>query len=211
MRIALSFMKKPDHIFSPKDSLFVICLLTLMSLYSNAQPVQQRNWVDTKVTYSSSAKNAIIITNSLPKGGGSVQHKGKEYQYFIFWTSIYNESPSTVELDMKFPALNFFPSKESHFMVALTKANMTSDKVPAFDYGLTDVPSLLNIASNQLKSLRIKILPKTDYWFYTPVFIHKTKWPVRAGLILNDKKLFYKITAGADTVMVPCGGIKFIQ
>lgn len=204
-------MRKPDHIFYPKDSLFAVCLLTLMALYSNAQPVQKRNWVDTKVTYSSSAKNAIIITNSLPRGGGIVQHKGKEYQYFIFWTSISNESPSTVELDMKFPAINFFPSKESHFMVAFTKANMTLEKLELFDYGLTDVPSLLNSASNQLKNLSNKILPKTDYWFYTPVFIHKTKWPVRAQLIVKDKALLYKITAGADTVIVPCGQIKFIH
>ena len=204
-------MRKPDHIFYPKDSLFVICLLILMALHSNAQPVQQRNWVDTKVTYSASAKNAIIITNSLPKGGGTVQHKGKEYQYFIFWTSIYNESPSTVELNIKFPSVNFFPSKESHFMVAFTKANMTSDKIQSFNYGLTDVPSLLNSASNRLESLSNKILPKTTYLFYTPVFIHKTKWPVRTQLIVKDKALMYKITAGADTVIVPCGGINFIH
>lgn len=204
-------MRKPDQIFYPKYSLFAVCLLTLMALHSDAQSVQQRNWVDTKVTYNSSAKNAIIITNSLPRGGGIVQHKGKEYQYFIFWTSISNETPSTVELDIKFPEINFFPSKESHFMVAFTKANMTLEKLELFDYGLTDVPSLLNSESNRLKSLGNKIVSKTAYWFYTPVFIHKTKWPVRAGLILKDKKLFYKITAGADTVMIPCGGIKFIH
>lgn len=204
-------MRKPDQIFYPNGSFFAVCLLTLMALYADAQSVQQRNWVDTKVTYTTSSKHSIIVTNSLPRGGGTVQHKGKEYQYFIFWTSIHNQSPSTVELDIKFPSVNFFPSKESHFMVAFTKANMTSDKIQAFDYGLTDIPSLLNSESNRLKNLSNKILPKTTYLFYTPVFIHKTKWPVRTQLIVKDKALSYKITAGTDTVIVPCGGIKFIH
>jgi len=204
-------MNKFDAFFYPKCSLFAACLLTLITLHANAQSVQQRNWVDTKVTYTSSTKNSIIITNSLPRGGGLVQHKGKEYNYFVFWTSIKNESPTTLALDIQFPAINFFPSNQSHFMVAFTKANMTSDKVQEFDYGLTDVPSLLNSASNRLKSLSNKILSKTTYLFYTPIFIHKAKWPVRAEFIVKDKKLFYKITAGTDTVMVPCGGINFLN
>lgn len=204
-------MNKFDAFFYPKYSLFAACLLTLITLHSNAQSVQQRNWVDTKVTYTSSTKNSIIITNSLPRGGGLVQHKGKAYHYFVFWTSILNESPSTVALDIQFPAISFFPSNQSHFMVAFTKANMTLDKVQDFDYGLTDVPSLLNSTSNQLKSHSNKILSKTAYLFYTPVFIHKAKWPVRAQLIVKDTALLYKITAGTDTVIVPCGGIKFIN
>jgi tRNA A22 N-methylase len=88
---------------------------------------------------------------------------------------------------------------------------MTYNKVQAFDYGLTNIPSLLNNESNQLKSVRNSILPKKEYLFYIPIFIHKTKWPVRAEFILKDKELFYKITAGADTVMVPCGGINFLN
>lgn len=140
-----------------------------------------------------------------------MQHKGKEYHYFIFWTSIRNESTSTIELDIRFPAINFFPTNESHFMVAFTKANMTSDKLQAFDFGLTDVPSLLNSELNRLKSLHKKILPKTTYSFYTPIFIHKTKWPVRTAFIVKDKTLLYKVKAGTDTVIVSCGGIKFIN
>lgn len=204
-------MNKFDAFFYPKCSLFAACLLTLIALHANAQSVQQRNWVDTKVTYTSYTKNSIIITNSLPRGGGLMQHKGKAYHYFVFWTSLLNESPSTLALDIKFPDINFFPSKESHFMVAFTKANMTLDKVQEFDYGLTDVPSLLSSESNRLKSLSNKILPKTAYLFYTPIFVHKAKWPVRAQLIVKNKALLYKITAGADTVLVPCGGIKFIN
>lgn len=65
-------MNKFDQIFYPECRLFAACLLTLIALHSNAQPVQKRNWVDTKVTYTSSTKNSIIITNSLPRGVGLV-------------------------------------------------------------------------------------------------------------------------------------------
>jgi hypothetical protein len=95
--------------------------------------------------------------------------------------------------------------------VAFTKAKMTFDKVQDFDYGLTDLPSLLHNESNQLMFVKKRILPKKEYLFYIPIFIHKSKWPVRAEFVLKDKKLFYKITAGTDTVMVPCGGINFLN
>jgi len=201
MRILLTFI------------LFLLYLNSSGQLYldSNRQRSPKRDWVNTKVIYTSSTKNATIITNSLPKGGGLVYQKGKEYNYFIFWANIRNESTSPLELQINFPSLNFFNADKSHFIVAFTKAKMTFDKVQDFDYGLTDFPSLLNNESNQLKSVKNSILPKNEYLFYIPIFIHKTKWPVRAEFILKDNKLFYKITAGTDTVMVPCGGINFLN
>jgi hypothetical protein len=175
----------------------------------NGQSVQNRNWEYSKVVYNSSVKNKIIITNSLPKGGGIVSYKGKEYNYFIFWTNVRNESPSTLDLKIKFPTIISFEFNESHAKVLFTKSNMTIDKEQEFDYGLTDIPSLLNNESNQLKDLNNRISPYKNYLFYSAIFIQKTKWPVRAEYILNDKNLFYKITAGTDVVMVPCGSLDF--
>jgi hypothetical protein len=86
---------------------------------------------------------------------------------------------------------------------------MTIDKVQEFDYGLTGIPSLLNNESNQLKELNNRISTFKNYLFYSAIFIHKTKWPVRAEYIVKDKKLFYKITADTDVVMVPCGSLDF--
>lgn len=197
--------------FKSKLNLFTTFLLLLLSLNLKGQSVNNQKWEYSKVVYTSSTKNSTIITNSLPKGGGLVYHKGKEYNYFIFWTNIRNESNSPIELQIKFPTLNLFNSDKSHFIVALTKAKMTFDKVQDFDYGLTDLPFLLNNKSNQLKSVKNSILSKKEYLFYIPIFIHKTKWPVRAEFILKDKKLFYKITAGTDTVIVPCGEINFLN
>ena len=191
--------------------LFFSFLLILLSLNLNGQSTQNRNWEHSKVAYTTSTNKKTIISNSLPKGGGIVSYKGKEYNYFIFWTNVRNESPSPLELQINFPSLNFFISSKSHFIAALTNAKMTFDKVQQFDYGLTDIPSLLNIESNQLKFLKNRISPQQEYLFYIPIFIHKTKWPVRAEFILKDKELFYKISAGTDTVMVPCGRIKFLN
>jgi hypothetical protein len=190
-------------------NIFSTCLIILLSLNLNGQSVQNRNWEYSKVVYNSSVKNKIIITNSLPKGGGIVSHKGKEYNYFIFWTNVRNESPSNLDLKIKFPTIISFEFNKSQAKVVFTKSNMTIDKEQEFDYGLTDTPSLLNNESNQLKDLNNRISPFKNYIFYSAIFIHKTKWPVRAEYILKGKKLFYKITADTDVVMVPCGSLDF--
>ena len=184
-------------------------LLIFLSLNLYGQSVQNKNWEYSKVVYNSSVKNKTIITNSLPKGGGIVSYKGKEYNYFIFWTNVRNEALSPLDLKIKFPTIISFKSKESYAKVAFTKSNMTIDKVQEFDYGLMGIPSLLNNESNQLKDLNNRISPFKNYLFYSAIFIHKTKWPVRTEYILKDKILFYKITAGTDVVMVSCGSLDF--
>ena len=186
---------------------FSVFLLVLLSLNLNGQSVQKRNWEYSKVVYTASSKEKIIITNSLPKGGGIVSYEGKEYNYFIFWTNVQNDAPSPLDLKIKFPTIISFTSNELFAKVAFTKSNMTIDKVQEFDYGLTGIQSLLNNESNQLKELNYRISPFKNYIFYSAIFIHKTKWPVRAEYLLKDKKLFYKITAGTEVVMVSCGSI----
>ena len=183
--------------------------LILLSLNLSGQSDQKRNWEYSKVVYTSSSTKRTIITNSLPKGGGIVTYKGQEYNYFIFWTNVHNEALLPLDLKIKFPTTISFKSKESFAKVVFTKSNMTFDKVQEFDYGLTGILSLLNTESNQLKDLDIKIAPFKNYIFYSAIFIHKTKWPVRAEYILKDKLLFYKITAGKDVVTVPCGSLGF--
>lgn len=184
-------------------------LLIFLSLNLFGQSAQNKNWEYSKVVYTSSIKKKTIIINSLPKGGGIVSYKGKEYNYFIFWTNIINEASLPLDLKIKFPTMIPFESKESYAKVVFTKSNMTLDNVQAFDYGLTGIPSLLNNESDQLKDLNNSILPFNNYLFYSTIFIHKTKWPVRSEYILKDKKLYYKITSGTDVVMVPCGSLEF--
>lgn len=189
--------------------MYFVFLLILLSLNLNGQSVQKRNWEYSKVVYIASSKKKIIITNSLPKGGGIVSYKGKEYYYFIFWTNVRNEATSPLDLKIKFPTVLSFKSKESYAKVVFSKSNMTIDNVQKFDYGLKGIPSLLINESNQSKDLNNRISPFKNYLFYTTIFIHKTKWPVRAEYIVKDKRLFYKITAGTDVVMIPCGSLDF--
>ena len=147
-------------------NIFSICLLILLSLNLNGQSVQNRNWEYSKVVYNSKIKNKIIITNSLPKGGGIVSYKGKEYNYFIFWTNVRNEASSPLDLKINYPTSISFKSKESHAKVVFTKSNMTLDKVQDFDYGLKGIPALLTNESNQLKDLNNRISPFQNYLFY---------------------------------------------
>ncbi|MEO0066143.1 MAG: hypothetical protein RI983_1469 [Bacteroidota bacterium] len=53
--------------------------------------VQKRNWVDYNIDFTASNRKKTTITNSLPHRGGVVNYKGKEYNYFIFWTNISNK------------------------------------------------------------------------------------------------------------------------
>ncbi|MBL7692593.1 MAG: hypothetical protein JNM41_13465 [Flavipsychrobacter sp.] len=128
--------------------LISIFLALLISIRTYGQSVNGRNWIHSKVNYRISPNNSTFITNSLPRGGGLAYHAGKEYNYFIFWASILNNSTSNLELQIKFPSLTFFNSNRSHFIATLTKAKMTPDKIQELDYGLNDIPSLLNVESN---------------------------------------------------------------
>lgn len=188
---------------------YLAFLLFFLSLNLIGQSVQKKNWVYSKIDYTASNKKKITITNSLPKGGGVVNYKGKEYNYFIFWTNVSNDSLSPLDLKIKFPTSIPFESKESHAKVIMPQSTMTIDKIEEFDYGLKNIPSLLNYEFGELKYLNFRISPFKNQLLYSVVFIHKSKWPVRAEYILKDKKLFYKITARTDMVMVPCGEIIF--
>ena len=188
---------------------YLAFLLFFLSLNLIGQSVQKKNWVYSKIDYTASNKKKITITNSLPKGGGVVNYKGKEYNYFIFWTNVSNDSPSPLDLKIKFPTSIPFESKESHAKVIMPQSTMTIDKIEEFDYGLKNIPSLLKYELGELKFLNFRISPFKNHLLYSVVFIHKSKWRVRAEYILKDKKLFYKITAGTDMVMVPCGEIIF--
>jgi hypothetical protein len=89
----------------------------------------------------------------------------------------------------------------------LPKDTMNHEKEQLFNYGLTDLESLLNDNSKQVKVLKKTIDPKEVYYFYIPVFMHEINGTARASLILDGKKLFYKITIGKDFAFIPCGSI----
>jgi hypothetical protein len=193
--------------------LFIPVFLLFVYLNANGQVGPLRNWVDSEVKHKDSKGNSVMMTNSLPKGGGVVYQNGKKYGYVVFWTRMSNQSATTIELKVKFPEVTFFKSPDSYIKIVLPKETMKIEKEQLFDYGLTNFQSLLNDESNQLGILQKKISPKEDYLFYVSVFIHiegsGPAGPARAKFELNDKELLYKISIGSDTTLIPCGSLDF--
>jgi len=190
--------------------LFIPVFLLFVYLNANGQVGPLRNWVDSEVKHKDSKGNSVMMTNSLPKGGGVVYQNGKKYGYVVFWTRMSNQSATTIELKVKFPEVTFFKSPDSYIKIVLPKETMKIEKEQLFDYGLTNFQSLLNDESNQLGILQKKIGPKEDYLFYVTVFIHiEGGGSARAKFELNDKELLYKISMGSDTTLIPCGSLDF--
>ena len=190
--------------------LLVLIFLLFSYLNSNGQVGPLRNWVDSEVKHTDSKGNTVMMTNSLPKGGGVVYKNGIKYSYVVFWTRVFNQSATSIELKIKFPDVTFFKSPDSFIQIVLPKATMNMDNVQLFDYGLKNLQSLINDQSNQLSVLQKKIKPNEDYIFYTAVFIHiEDRGPSRAKFELKDQDLFYKISMGSDTTIIPCGSLYF--
>ena len=188
----------------------IVASFILLLAYLNATGQATRNWIDSEVKYTDSKGNLVKLIHSFPKGGGQVNHNGKKYSYVVFWTRVFNQSTTPIELQIKFPEVTYFKSPESYIKIVLPKETMNIDKAQLFDYGLTNLQSLINYESNQLSILQKKISPKEDYFFYAAVFIHIAgSGPSRAKFELKDKDLFYKISIGSDTTLIPCGSLTF--
>lgn len=151
--------------------LLILIFFLFVYINANSQVGPIRNWVDSEVKYTDSKGKSVMITNSLPKGGGVADINGKKIGYRVFWTRIRNESVTPINLLVKFNKINFLNSKESPIKIVLPKDNMRHEKIQLFDYGLTNLQSLLNDESNQFSTMQKKISPKEDYFFYVTVFV----------------------------------------
>lgn len=192
--------------------LLALFILLFVNLHANGQSVSTRNWVDSELEHKDSNGNLVKFIHSFPRGGGVAYKDGKKYSYVVFWTRVFNQSINAIEFKVKFPEVTYFKSPDSYIHIILPKATMSADKEQVFDYGLTNLQGLLNNESNQLSTLQKKINPKEDYTFYTVFFMHieKDGWgPARAKFELKDQDLFYKISLGADTTLIPCGSLYF--
>ncbi|MFM7628014.1 MAG: hypothetical protein ACKO44_00725, partial [Algoriphagus sp.] len=189
----------------------LLFFLFFVYLNVNGQVSPTQNWVDSQVKYTDSKGNSVLITHSFPKGGGKVYQKGKKYGYVVFWTRMSNQSAIPIELTLKFPEVIFFKSRNSYIKIVLPKESMNDEKIQLYDYGLTNLQSLLNDKSKQLGVLQKKIEPKEEFIFYTARFVHISGLggPARAKFELNGRELLYKISMGSDTTRIPCGTLYF--
>lgn len=184
----------------------------MLFVYQNAfsQSESTRNWVDSELKLTDANGNSVKFINSFPRGGGVVYKNGEKYSYVVFWTRVNNQSAIPLEFKVDFPEVTYFNSPEFYIQIVLPKETMSMDKVQSFDYGLTNLQSILNDESKQLSFIQKKINPNEDYTFYTAVFIHGERWgSARAKFELKDQDLFYKISMGSDTTIIPCGSLHF--
>jgi len=71
-----------------------ILFLFYISTYGQVGPT--RNWVDSEVKLTDSNGNTVMVTNSLPRGGGVAYQNGKKYGYVVFWTRMSNQSATPI-------------------------------------------------------------------------------------------------------------------
>jgi hypothetical protein len=187
-----------------------ILTLLVICIAANCQ-LPARSWVDTEVKYTDSVGRVVMVHNSLPKGGGEyTDSAGKKYSYVIFWNRVMNESASPLELMIKFPAEPFtiFPSPDSHIKIFLPPDAMTADKIQLGDYGL-NLQSFLDVGFNKSSLLQKTINPKEECLFYVAVIIYHARGTARAGLVLKEQNLFYRISIDPQSALIPCGQIVF--
>ncbi|MBI2429560.1 MAG: hypothetical protein HYV29_12350 [Ignavibacteriales bacterium] len=86
---------------------------------------------------------------------------------------------------------------------------MTLDKVPLGDYGLTNLQSFLDAGFNKPSMLQRTINSKEECLFYIAVLIYQARGTARAGLVLKEQDLFYRISIDPQSALIPCGQIVF--
>ena len=176
--------------------------------------------IDTEIKYTHSTGNSIIIQNSGPLGGiGFTDDSGIRFGHRLFWTRVINEANTPLELTITFPADSFaLPGKDSYMKVFLHPDGFTQESKTLTDgRKATDFAGKLFWDTTRLKSLchiptkiQKTIKPKEAILFYTVVLRHHQQGinSPRAGFVLKQKGLFYKITEFGSS-LIPCGSIVF--
>jgi hypothetical protein len=153
----------------------------------------------TKYEYKDSKGASLIIENSLPKGGKRyTDPNGHEYVYAVFWTRIINETTNPLELKIDFPPDSYeIPSLPGKYYKTLIPSDtMTTEKIPLFNYGLTNLDPFFDKNIDKPSSLKRTINPKESSAFYIVALrlIGGDQYDVlRTELNLKGQNLFYKI------------------
>ena len=158
--------------------------------------------VHTRYEYTDVDGKAVIVENSYPKGGLKyTAPNGQIYVYGVFWTRITNETDFSTELKFDFPADSFEISAatNSYFKIRLPPDTLTDNKIPKFNYGLTDFDSIMDMETNVLNRT---IPPGDAIGFYVLTLFNKgIEGVVRAGLSFEEKGMIYAV----NEYKAPCG------
>jgi hypothetical protein len=189
---------------------FLTCFLALCACHISTN----KDSSISSSTYTDTGKGVIIQNSGGPRGGPYTDPRGKKFGYSIFWTRVINETATPLKLTINFPADSFKipPSPDAYLKLFVPPDDpMTLDKESLYDYGSKFLKSLLDTGINKPTSLQRTINPKEEYFFYTGALSYKSGGMVRAGLVLKDQELFYRIgiIPHFDSALFPCGHIVF--
>ena len=213
-------MRKPsDQIgdrlmrLSTTFTLLTICLTAIGQTFPTEKVLTfyRGTYIDTESRYTDSTGIVVIIQNSFPKGLEYTDATGKDFEGRIFWTRVINETAAALELTINFPADSFaIPSSpDSYMKLFLPSDTMTLEKETLHSYGATGIKSFLDTAFNKPTKLRRTINPKGECLFYIGALVYQAAGTTRAGLVLNEQNLFYRISIAGklDSTLIPCGQI----
>ena len=196
---------------------FILFILkSYLSLGLRSIPINKDSFISS--TTQIDTTKGIIIQNYGKKGNGFLDSTGKNgyndsagknFAYVIYWTRVINETATPLELKINFPADSLVIPNQPHAYVKLflPQNNMTLDKEPLYDYGLTGLKSFLDTNFYKPTMLQRIINPKEECLFYVVMIADGYNGTSRAELVLKEQNLFYKINM-LDS-LIPCGHIAF--
>ena len=167
--------------------------------------------------------DGVTIQNSYPKGDRYPASNGKGYGVAVFWTRVINESALPLELKISFSSdtLANLSSPDQYEKVFLPPDTMTLEKMSLYGYGLSDLRSFLDTGLNKPTMVERTLNPNDECLFYVlvvgesiPVPASEARGPrlrpqgaCRTALVQEGQNLFYRISIGAVTELIPCGQI----
>lgn len=154
-------------------------------------------FVHTRFVYPDTGQQQWVIENSLPRGGFQVTDSyGQRWRYAIFWSRIYNGSTGdfTFSLDFGHDKRMIPAVPANYFRVVLPAVKMSITHSPQFNYGLSNIDSLIAQPRQQRTALRSVIPPGEAATFAVVVLLHRwVDGTVRAGLSLRGDELYYRV------------------
>ena len=166
---------------------------------SETKDVSSSRWIDTKYEYTDSIGASLIIENGFPRGEKYTDPNGKEYFKAIFWTRITNETDNPLELKIDFPVDSFEAPwlHGKYYKVLVPPDTMTIDKEPLYNYGLTNLKSVLDNSIHKSAYLKRTINAKESSGFYVVILSlinEGAPGALRTGLSLKGQDLFYRVS-----------------
>lgn len=173
------------------------------------------SYIHTEANYTDTTGKGIIIQNSYPRGGGSINTPNeKKYGHAVFWTRIINKEDTALELTIKFPSdsIVIVPSSNVHFKLLVPPDTMTIDKVSTYNFGLEGIESFVQKNFYQPSQIQRTINPNEDCMIYIILLSHLSQYDKgvsRTGLFLEGQDLFYKLNDrdSSNSKLIPCGWI----